>query len=57
MPSSPGDLPNPGSKPFKSPALAGHFFITSATWEACKDVYLSVNYIFFLYIVMDFVIH
>ena len=31
-----GDLPNPGIKPvsFTSPALAGGFFTTSATWEA-----------------------
>ena len=33
---SPGDLPEPGIKPmsFMSPALAGRFFTTSATWEA-----------------------
>jgi len=33
---SPGDLPDPGSKPtsLSSPALAGRFFTTSATWEA-----------------------
>ena len=30
---SPGDLPDPGIKP-TSPALAGGFFTTSATWEA-----------------------
>ena len=32
----PGDLPNPGIEPvsLKSPALAGGFFTTSATWEA-----------------------
>ena len=32
----PGDLPNPGIKPTSliSPALAGGFFTTSATWEA-----------------------
>ena len=31
----PGDLPNPGMEPeFLSPALAGEFFLTSATWEA-----------------------
>ena len=31
-----GDLPDPGIKPafFTSPALAGGFFTTSATWEA-----------------------
>ena len=30
------DLPNPGIEPMslKSPALAGGFFTTSATWEA-----------------------
>ena len=39
---SPGDLPNPGIEQEKfnqrsslrSPALAGRFFTTSATWEA-----------------------
>ena len=32
----PGNLPNPGREPpsLKSPALAGGFFTTSATWEA-----------------------
>ena len=32
----PGDLPNPGMEPVSlmSPALAGRFFTTSATWEA-----------------------
>ena len=32
----PGDLPDPGTKPtsLPSPALAGWFFTTSATWEA-----------------------
>ena len=32
----PGDLPHPGIKPASpvSPALAGVFFTTSATWEA-----------------------
>ena len=32
----PGDLPNPGIEPASllSPALAGGFFTTSATWEA-----------------------
>ena len=34
MPSS-GDLPDPGMEPtsLMSPALAGGFFTTSATWE------------------------
>ena len=33
---SPGDLPNPGIEPMflMSPALAGRFFTTSATWDA-----------------------
>ena len=32
---SPGDLPNPGMEPaiLMSPALAGRFFTTRATWE------------------------
>ena len=31
-----GDLPDPGTEPssLESPALAGRFFIASATWEA-----------------------
>ena len=35
----PGHLPNPGIKPMSlmSPALAGGFFTTSATWEAQKS--------------------
>ena len=34
----PGDLPDPGIKPASlvSPALAGRFFATSATWEVCS---------------------
>ena len=34
----PGDLPNPGIKPasLMSPALAGAFFTSGATWEALK---------------------
>ena len=33
----PGDLPNPGIEltSLRSPALAGGFFTTSATWETC----------------------
>ena len=33
---TPGDLPDPGIKPASlvSPALAGGFFTTNATWEA-----------------------
>ena len=33
---TPGDLPNPGIKPTSlvSPARAGRFFTTGATWEA-----------------------
>ena len=35
---SPGDLPDPGMEPesLTSPAWAGRFFTTSATWEAPK---------------------
>ena len=46
---TPVDLPNPGIKPvsLESPALAGRFFTTSATWEAPieppgKPIYLSI---------------
>ena len=39
----PGDLPNPGTEPTSllSPALAGRFFTTSATWEghSCSTAY------------------
>ena len=36
---SPGDLPDPGIKPIslESPTLAGGFFTTSTTWEACLE--------------------
>ena len=39
----PGDLPNPGTEPLSlmSPALAGGFFTTSATWEAQRCLYLA----------------
>ena len=35
-----GDLPNPGIKPasLMSPALAGRFFLSSATWESLARV-------------------
>ena len=38
----PGDLPDPGIEPtsLRSPALAGRFFTTSATWEALVCMYL-----------------
>ena len=37
----PGDLPDPGTEPesLMSPALAGRFFTTSASWEAPKLPY------------------
>ena len=40
---SPGDLPDPGieTASLVSPALAGDFFTTSATWEALKIVLLE----------------
>ena len=40
---NPGDLPDPGVKPasFVSPALAGGFFTTSATWAAPFNVNLT----------------
>ena len=40
-----GDLPFPGTEPMslKSPALAGRFFITSATWEALLRIYPPLN--------------
>ena len=36
-----GNLPNPGMEPVSltSPALAGRFFTTSATWEAPQKLY------------------
>ena len=41
----PGDLPNPRIKPVspRSPALAGGFFTTSATWEAHQPSVHIVN--------------
>ena len=40
----PGDLPDPGIEPesLTSPALAGRFFTTSATWEAQSPVHSSL---------------
>ena len=37
------DLPNPGIEPtsLTSPALAGEFFTTSTTWEACSSLFLT----------------
>ena len=37
---APGDLPDPGIEPtsLMSPALAGRFFTTSATWEAHQGI-------------------
>ena len=46
LPSPPlGDLPDPGIEPMslKSPALAGRFFTTSATWEAHNIVPFHVQ--------------
>ena len=42
---SPGDLPNPGINPMspRSPALAGGFFTTTATWESPKLPYLNLK--------------
>ena len=40
----PGDLSNPGIRQasLMSPAMAGRFFTTSATWEACENSEKSV---------------
>ena len=40
---SPGDLLHPGIKPssLMSPALAGRFFTTTATWEALSTIFKS----------------
>ena len=42
----PGALPDPGLKlaPLLSPALAGGFFNSSATWETCICVHSDLNY-------------
>ena len=41
-----GDLPHQGIKPVSclSPALAGGFFTTSATWEALTDAEAQIKY-------------
>ena len=41
----PGDLPDPGIEPASvtSPAFAGGFFTTNATWEALIPLYLQSN--------------
>ena len=46
---SPGNLPNPGIKSASpiSPALAGRFFTTSATWEVqCKSIIIIYKYVY-----------
>ena len=42
---SPGGLPKPGSEPvfLRSPALAGSFFTTSASWEASERFRLQTK--------------
>ena len=42
----PGDLPNPGIEPtsLMSPALAGGFFTTSATWKALEFVSVQFSH-------------
>ena len=49
---SPGDLPNPGIEPafLMSPALAGRFLTTSATWEALWASALISNHAHPVYI-------
>ena len=41
----PGDLPHPGIKPtpLVSPALAGRFFSTSATWDSQNPAHRNSN--------------
>ena len=40
----PGDLPNPGIKPesLMSPAIAGRFFTTSATWKPILEYFTQI---------------
>jgi len=55
----PGVFPNPGIEPVSlpSPALAGEFFTTRATWEApnyeCNSLQLSNLRVFGLELVVD----
>ena len=46
----PGELPNPGMEPtsLASPALAGGFFTTSATWESLRQFHSEAR-VFFLF--------
>ena len=41
----PGDLPHPGLNPhlFTSPALAGGFFSTSATWDSQWQIQINTE--------------
>ena len=47
-----GDLPNPGTEPTSrmSPALAGRFFTTSATWEAVGCIHFLVSHILHVFL-------
>ena len=42
---APRDLPDPGTKPTSPmpPALAGRFFITSATWSSSKSKRVKIS--------------
>ena len=48
-----GGLPDPGIEPVSlmSPALAGRFFTTSATWEALSGPWLALYYFFLPYLI------
>ena len=50
---SPGDLPNQGIKiaSLMSPALAGSFFTTSATWEALCMIFLLYWFIWWITVI------
>ena len=52
---SPGDLPDPGIEPtsLMSPALAGGFFTTSASWEAHIYLCLCLNLSIYLHASID----
>ena len=54
----PGGQPNPGIEPetLMSPALAGEFLTTSATWEAQYFCYLSSQFIIKYLLVSLFVV-
>ena len=51
----PGDLPDPGFEPISliSPAFAGGFLTTSATWEGPRPIHVAANGVIFEFFIAE----